>query len=57
MNAMTKTPKVTEYTAAEVTPTYDAMELLQGSSTAQIVLDGNVYTLRLTRSSKLILTK
>lgn len=36
---------------------HDARELTQGGSTASIVLDGQVYTLRITRAGKLILTK
>lgn len=39
------------------TPTYDARILTAGQITAQIVLDDSVYTLRITRSGKLILTK
>lgn len=36
---------------------HDARVLLAGQMTAQIVLDDQVYTLRLTKSGKLILTK
>lgn len=35
----------------------DARALTEGGSTAQITLDGKVYTLRITRAGKLILTK
>ncbi|MEL6609637.1 MAG: hemin uptake protein HemP [Pseudomonadota bacterium] len=42
---------------ADQTPIYNALDLLQGSNTAQIVLNDSVYTLRRTRSGKLILTK
>jgi hemin uptake protein HemP len=38
-------------------PIHDARLLLAGHATAQIVLDGHVYTLRLTKAGKLILTK
>jgi hemin uptake protein HemP len=38
-------------------PSFDARELLGKSSTAQILLDGQTYFLRLTRQDKLILTK
>jgi len=31
--------------------------LTQGQATAQIALDGKIYTLRITRAGKLILTK
>jgi len=36
---------------------HDARELTRGKTTAQITLDGKVYTLRITRAGKLILTK
>ena len=36
---------------------HDARELTGESNTAMIVLDGQVYTLRITRAGKLILTK
>ncbi|MGK7652127.1 hemin uptake protein HemP [Roseovarius sp. B08] len=36
---------------------HDARELTRGQSTAHITLDGKVYTLRITRAGKLILTK
>ncbi|MEO8242473.1 MAG: hemin uptake protein HemP [bacterium] len=39
------------------TPIHDARALLAGVSVARIVLDDQVYTLRLTKSGKLILTK
>lgn len=42
---------------SETKPLYDARDLTKGGDTARIVLDGQVYTLRLTRSGKLILTK
>lgn len=38
-------------------PTYDARTLVAGGSTAEIRLDGQVYTLRITKAGKLILTK
>ena len=38
-------------------PAYDARRLTQDGNQAQIVLDGQVYTLRITRAGKLILTK
>lgn len=37
--------------------TYDARVLTGGQLTAQIVLDGHVYTLRITKAAKLILTE
>lgn len=41
----------------EVIPTHDARQLTANQSVARIVLDGQVYTLRITRAGKLILTK
>lgn len=35
----------------------DAEDILRGKTTAEIVLDGQVYTLRLTKQRKLLLTK
>ncbi|HKL54506.1 MAG TPA: hemin uptake protein HemP [Roseovarius sp.] len=36
---------------------HDARTLTGGANTALILLDGQVYTLRITRAGKLILTK
>lgn len=38
-------------------PVHDARSLTEGGTTAHILLDGQVYTLRITRAGKLILTK
>lgn len=38
-------------------PTHDARVLVDDGRQARIVLDGQVYTLRITRAGKLILTK
>jgi hemin uptake protein HemP len=38
-------------------PVHDALTLTGGGLTARIVLRGEVYTLRITRLGKLILTK
>lgn len=38
-------------------PVYAARDLTQGGELAQIVLDNQTYTLRITRAGKLILTK
>ncbi len=38
-------------------PLYDARALTDGGQIALLELDGQIYTLRITRSSKLILTK
>ncbi|MBZ0123814.1 MAG: hemin uptake protein HemP [Roseovarius sp.] len=40
-----------------VQPQYDARELIGEGPTVSIALDGQIYTLRITRSGKLILTK
>lgn len=52
------------FTAAETSqptprpvPIHRAQDLCGGGSQAQIVLDGKVYSLRITRAGKLILTK
>lgn len=46
-----------EHRPAEVLPLYDATDLTQGGGLAQIRLEEQVYTLRITRAGKLILTK
>lgn len=38
-------------------PVHDALVLTEGGIQAQLVLNGQVYTLRITRAGKLILTK
>lgn len=43
--------------ASESVPVHDARALLGGGVQARIVLDDRVYTLRLTRAGKLILTR
>ena len=42
---------------ADTIPTHDARTLTAGQIMAQITLDGQVYTLRITKAGKLILTK
>lgn len=47
-------------TEPELTPEiaiHDARILTGGAATTNIVLDGQIYTLRITRAGKLILTK
>nr|WP_235439159.1 hemin uptake protein HemP [Candidatus Rhodobacter lobularis] len=39
------------------TPVYDANDLTKGGGLAQIKLEDQLYTLRITRAGKLILTK
>jgi hemin uptake protein HemP len=42
---------------AETIPTHDAQVLTAGGNLARIVLNDQVYSLRITRAGKLILTK
>jgi len=44
-------------TPAPELPSYAARDLTAGGDLAQIVLDTQIYTLRITRAGKLILTK
>lgn len=41
----------------ETIPAYDVRRIMGSGNTAHMVLDGQAYTLRITRSGKLILTK
>lgn len=41
----------------DVLPIYDATDLTKGGDLARIKLDDQLYTLRITRTGKLILTK
>jgi hemin uptake protein HemP len=43
--------------SAATIPTHDARVLTAGQAMAQITLDGQIYTLRITKAEKLILTK
>lgn len=56
MNAMKALPKTTNPEASPL-PAYDARDLTESGDQARIILDGQVYTLRITRAGKLILTK
>ncbi len=56
MNAHTETA-LTPWLQGDATPVHEARVLTEGGSLAKIVLDGQVYTLRITRQGKLILTK
>lgn len=47
----------TEAAQSEPIPTFNARDLTVGGNLASIVLDGQTYTLRITRQKKLILTK
>ena len=54
MNFHSTPPK---QTIAPTPPSYAARDLTSGGDLAQIVLDDQTYTLRITRAGKLILTK
>ncbi len=55
---MTLQPKTIEIgDVASDLPTYDAQHLVMNGDQARIVLDDKIYTLRITRAGKLILTK
>ncbi|WP_299687767.1 hemin uptake protein HemP [uncultured Tateyamaria sp.] len=57
MNAMAQVPAPTAAPDAPPIDTYDARDLIKDGAQASIVLDGQVYYLRITRAGKLILTK
>lgn len=46
-----------KFTVQELLPVHDAQILTAGGTQARIVLDGQIYTLRITKAGKLILTK
>ncbi len=49
--------KTTTHPQTETTPVYKATDLTQDGDQARIQLADQVYTLRITRAGKLILTK
>lgn len=57
MNAMTDVPPASTGSSPPQIDTYDARVLIKDGVQASIVLDGQVYFLRITRAGKLILTK
>ena len=57
MNALTSIPHQCIGTDVPIMETYDARDLVKNGIQASIVLDGQVYYLRITRAGKLILTK
>lgn len=57
MNMMTEVPKPTPTFEGPKMDTYDARDLIKDGTQASIVLDEQVYILRITRAGKLILTK
>ncbi len=52
---LTQSPQAAQ--RAQPLPSHDARNLTEGGTQAQIDLDGQIYTLRITRAGKLILTK
>lgn len=50
-------PVESKQTPVETAPLYDAPDLTKGADTARIRLGDQIYTLRITRAGKLILTK
>ena len=50
-------PAATTIAPAPTLPVHSALQLTRGGNLAQIVLEGQTYTLRITRQGKLILTK
>lgn len=56
MNMMTNVPTPTTCDGPRL-DTYDARDLIKNGQQAAIVLDEQVYILRITRAGKLILTK
>ena len=57
MNAMTELPQPTIAPQSSKIEAYDARDLIKDGMQVQIVLDEQVYVLRITRAGKLILTK
>jgi hemin uptake protein HemP len=57
MNMMSVAPKPAPLQDIAQPEAYDARDLIKDGVQANIVLDGQVYTLRITRAGKLILTK
>ncbi|MEL6296821.1 MAG: hemin uptake protein HemP [Pseudomonadota bacterium] len=57
MNAMAQVPAPTKLPDMRDIETYDARDLIKDGGQVSIVLDGQVYYLRITRAGKLILTK
>ena len=53
LNSVLENAKVPE----DDSPTYNAVELTKGGNLARVVLANQIYTLRITKSGKLILTK
>lgn len=57
MSLMPNIPGPRAVSQPDDTAVYDARDLIVNGVKADIVLDGQTYTLRITRAGKLILTK
>lgn len=57
MSLMQDFPKPRSLDRTDGTVTYDARDLITNGTKANILLDDQTYTLRITRAGKLILTK
>ncbi len=57
MSLMQNLPSPRSIDSTDGTAVYDARDLIVNGLKAEIVLDGQTYTLRITRAGKLILTK
>ena len=52
-----KPPRIDLSSSDDTLPRFDAKDLTDGGPLAEIVLDGQIYRLRITKAGKLILTK
>lgn len=58
MNIAVNAEKISQIDAFDrEIPAYDARHLTLNNGQARIILDGQIYSLRITRANKLILTK
>lgn len=57
MSLMQNLPDPRSTESPDNTASYDARDLIVNGVKAEITLDGQTYTLRITRAGKLILTK
>lgn len=57
MNAAFQTAEAGVLARESRMPAYDARELTDAGGMAALLLDGKVYTLRITKQGKLLLTK
>ncbi|MEM6889209.1 MAG: hemin uptake protein HemP [Pseudomonadota bacterium] len=54
---VTDVPKTATLSETPLVDTYNARDLIKDGVHANIILDGQIYVLRITRAGKLILTK